>query len=62
MAHKMMPEEAKAGMGSIMFLDLTPEGDPGLLLVQFTRMKGEGPITDDEVRTLLKPFHVGPNR
>jgi len=59
---KMMPDEAKDGFGSMVFIDLTPEGRDGLLLMQITRMKGLEPVSDDEIRELLKPFHIGPNR
>lgn len=60
--NKLIPKEAREGMGSMAFVDLTPEGREGMLLAQFTRLKGTEPITDDEIREILKPFHVGPKR
>ncbi|MBK7876801.1 MAG: hypothetical protein IPJ77_13840 [Planctomycetes bacterium] len=64
----MMPEEAKDQVGSMMWVDLTPptkEGEDAehtLVLGQITRLRGKGEITDDEVRELLKPFHIGTKR
>ncbi|MFO1009844.1 MAG: hypothetical protein U1F29_07245 [Planctomycetota bacterium] len=64
----MMPEEAKDQVGSMMWIDLTPPVKEGetpehtLVLGQITRVKGKGEITDEELRTLLSPFHVGPKR
>ncbi|MBI5365334.1 MAG: hypothetical protein HZA53_19310 [Planctomycetes bacterium] len=60
---KVMPEEAKSQMGSMLWTDLTPEGATNqLVLAQLMRMKGSGEITDDELRDLLAPFHIGPKR
>jgi hypothetical protein len=59
---KAMPAEAKEAMGSMAFVDLTPEGREGMLMLQLTKMKGSEPVSDEEIRELLKPFHVGPNR
>ena len=59
---KMMPAEAREQMGSTAFIDLTPETLDGMMLFQLTRTKGQAPITDDEIRTVLAPFHVGPKR
>ena len=59
---KMMPQEARDGMGSMAFIDLTPEGREGMLMLQVTRVKGPESVSDDEIRMLLKPFHIGPNR
>ena len=62
LAKKMLPAEAQEQMGSMLFADVTPEGAQGLVLLQMQRMKGGGPIGDDELRDLLRPFHVGPKR
>lgn len=60
---KVMPEEAKNQMGSMLWTDLTPEGATDrLVLAQLMRMNGSGEITDDELRDLLAPFHIGPKR
>lgn len=59
---QMLPAEARNQMGSMAFVDLTPEGLDGMMLMQLTRMKGKEPITDEEIRTILEPFHVGPKR
>jgi hypothetical protein len=60
--NKMIPEKDREGMGSMAFVDLTPEGRDGMLIAQFTRMEGTDPVSDEEIRTILKPFHVGPDR
>lgn len=59
---QVMPAEAKNQMGPMAFVDLTPEGLEGMMLMQVTRTKGADPISDDEIRTILEPFHVGPKR
>jgi len=62
MLGKAMPAEAKEAMGGIAFVDLTPEGRAGMLMLQITKVKGTEPVSDEEIRMLLKPFHIGPNR
>lgn len=59
---QFMSKEAKGKLPSMAFVDLTPENLDGMLLLQVTRLRGDDPITDDEIRGILKPFHVGPNR
>jgi hypothetical protein len=49
-------------LGSMMMVDATREGDAGMLFLQVMREGSSAPITDDDLRDLLKPFHVGPNR
>jgi hypothetical protein len=58
----VVPKEGQEQFGAFMFADLTPEDADELLILQMMRTKGSGAISDDEVRTLLKPFHVGPKR
>ncbi len=58
----IVPEEGQQGLGSMIMIDATREGDEGFLVLQLLRERGSDPITDDEVRQILKPFHVGPNR
>jgi hypothetical protein len=58
----VVPKEGQEQFGAMLFADLTPEDADELLLLQMIRTKGSGAISDDEVRTLLKPFHVGPKR
>lgn len=53
-------ERSQQGQSAI--VDLTPEGATGLVVLQVIRGGGDAPISDEELRTLLKPFHVGPNR
>jgi hypothetical protein len=48
--------------GPSIVLDVTPEGQSGLVAVQLVRVSGEDEIGDDDVRELLRPFHVGPER
>ncbi len=52
----------KQTLGSMMMVDATRDGDPGMLFLQVTREGNSAPITDDDLRALLKPFHVGSNR
>ena len=59
---KFMPKEAQDRMGSMAFVDLTPDELDGMLLMQITRTSGDGPVTDEDIREILKPFHIGPNR
>lgn len=59
----ILPKEAtQEGMGATALIDLTREDEPGLLFLQMIRLKGEEPISDEEIRTFLEPFHVGPKR
>ena len=59
---KFMDKEAKGKLPSMAFVDLTQDDQDGMLLLQITRRSGDDPITDDEIRDILKPFHVGPKR
>ncbi len=59
---KLMDKESKAKLPSMALLDLTPDDQDGMLLLQITRRSGDAPISDDEIRDILKPFHVGPKR
>lgn len=59
---KFMPKEAKDRMGCMAFVDITPDDLEGMLLLQVTRTNGDDPVSDDDVRNILKPFRVGPNR
>jgi hypothetical protein len=59
---KFMPKEAKDQVGNMLWVDLAPEGAEKLVLLQIARIHGSGEITDEEVRELLEPFHIGPNR
>lgn len=62
MMKSMAPKEAQEAFGEMMWADLTPEGDLGMTMLQVQRLRSGGPITDDELRDILKPFHVGPKR
>ena len=62
MIEKMIPEKDREEIGAMAFVDLTPEGREGMLLLQITRQNGPEPITDEEIREILAPFHVGPQR
>lgn len=48
--------------GSSILLDVTPEEGTNTVFVQITRTGGDVPVSDEEVRTILEPFHVGPDR
>jgi hypothetical protein len=51
-----------AGSGPAIMLDVTPEGETRPVILQLVRTPGTDPVTDDEVRAFLKPFHVGSER
>ncbi|MCY2959588.1 MAG: hypothetical protein NTY35_05420 [Planctomycetota bacterium] len=48
--------------GPSILLEVGPEAGTHVVVVQITRAGSDAPITDEDVRTLLKPFHVGPDR
>lgn len=51
-----------ARAGASILLDVSPDGGTHTVIVQIMRSGGEEPVTDEEIRTLLEPFHVGPDR
>ena len=59
---RLMPKEAQDRLGSMAFVDLTPDDLDGMLFIQITRTHGDDAVTDEDIRTILKPFHVGPER
>jgi hypothetical protein len=59
---RWMDKDAKNKLPSMAFVDLTPDDLEGMLLIQITRQRDDAPITDDEIRDILRPFHVGPKR
>jgi len=59
---KSIDKDTKGKLPSMAFVDLTPEDLDGMLLLMITRKHGDEPIQDDEIREILKPFHVGPKR
>lgn len=62
-AKDLMPKEAEEKMGPMLFADVTPEGVPDrVVLLQLTKQEAAERVTDDEVRDLLAPFHIGPDR
>lgn len=50
------------GSGPGIVLDIGPESGGKVIVLQILRTGGEDRITDEEVRALMKPFHVGPDR
>lgn len=48
--------------GQSILLEVGPEAGSHVVVVQITRADSDEPVSDEEVRTLLKPFHVGPDR
>ena len=48
--------------GAALFLDLTAEGAEHPLLLMMVRQGDDEPISDEEIREFLAPFHVGPER
>lgn len=48
--------------GASILLEVGPEGGDHVVIVQITRRGSGETVTDDEVKTLLRPFHVGPER
>jgi hypothetical protein len=50
------------GSGPAVMLEVTPDGDTRPVILQLVRTGGSDPISDEEVQTFLKPFHVGSER
>ncbi len=48
--------------GASILLEVGPEAGTHVVIVQITRAGSGEPVTDEEVKTLLRPFHVGPER
>ncbi len=48
--------------GASILLEVGPEGGTHVVIVQITRAGSGELVTDEEVKTLLRPFHVGPER
>ena len=48
--------------GASVLLEIGPEDGSHVVLVQITRAGTADVVTDEDVRMLLKPFHVGPDR
>lgn len=48
--------------GQSALIDVTPEGSNGMVVVFLVDVDAEEPISDDVLRELLAPFHVGPER
>jgi hypothetical protein len=57
-----VPKEGQGAFGSMMMVDATQADDDGMLFLQIMREASAEPITDDDLREILKPFHVGSNR
>ncbi len=48
--------------GSMAFVDVTQEAKDGMVLLEMMKVSGPEPVSDDEIRTFLKPFRIGPKR
>jgi len=48
--------------GPSILLEVGPEASDHVVIVQITRAGSGEPVSDEDVRTLLRPFHVGPER
>lgn len=49
--------------GAAVLIDVTPPGTVGVVLLSIYREEGgDEPISDDYIRYILAPFHVGPDR
>ena len=48
--------------GASILLEVGPEAGTRVVIVQITRAGSSEPVSDEEVQTLLRPFHVGPDR
>lgn len=48
--------------GACVCLDVAPEGGSRMVLVVIIAVDADDPISDDELRALLAPFHIGPAR
>lgn len=68
-AKSIIPKEGQAQIGTMLWADVTPEGRDDLVFLQLQRqpvpgmdVPADAPITDDDLRELLKPFRIGPKR
>jgi hypothetical protein len=54
----------KAFQQAVLRVDVTPEDREGelLVIVQYTKNQSLEPVTDEEIRDFLGPFHIGPDR
>ncbi len=48
--------------GNSILLEVGPEDGDGVVVMQILRPSSREAITDEDVRMILKPFHVGPDR
>jgi hypothetical protein len=55
-------EISKAFKKGVVMVDITPDGQAGLLLFAYTRLGDVSRIPDEVVVDFLKPYHIGPNR
>jgi hypothetical protein len=55
-------EQGFDGSGPGIVLEVSAESAAKMIVLQILRTGGEEKITDEDVRDLLKPFHVGPDR
>ena len=48
--------------GQAASLDITPLGEPGMLIMMLIRMSSTDVVTAEEANEVLEPFHIGPDR
>lgn len=56
------PGAPETGQGPAAFVDITPEGNPGFMMLFMIRVNSDEPVPDEFIQEMLAPFHVGPNR
>lgn len=56
------PGQPDVRAGHSAFLDLTQEGATNFVLLFLISIEGDEEISDEEIRTFLEPFQVGPDR
>lgn len=55
------PGQPEIGSGHSAFVDISPPDSERVLLAFLVRVRsGDTPLTDEEVRDVLAPFHIGP--
>jgi hypothetical protein len=42
--------------------DITPEGQPGMVVLAYAKLNSLARVPDDELVEFFEPFHIGPNR
>jgi hypothetical protein len=58
----ILEQMRRAVRGTSMHVDLRPGSSESGLFLQLTKPRSREPVTEEELRAFLEPFHVGPER